>query len=382
MAKRNNIDVLGFLCSWQQLSAEHKAEGFDVFTTKQKEDALQLTSKIFSAASESAPTKTFDDVQLYSYYSYLYYYPTMSWFLDRTPETDDYWVGIYPKGAKDNEYITYQWLKKTAQGSYYIGKLSTTAGKESRDRWDEFELRLFKGDYQFVDAVTNVLWGTIDHAPTDPDDPNYASKMAIVEGEELDPGTREVIEAVQKFEFRDNLAQGKNLSSSLEELRKQWNVFTQSQQQLLLPVLEQEALPDRIKKPDPKDLDRPEPKMCFPNLGKAEAPSAKYMATAPETIVLTISLKYSYTYIYPMVNVVRGLPEERAWMGVYRSKRCMHEIYIEISNNCNNYKCKNIFIKMFLHLFHWFLLCVATRINLLTFVQSSTSCKQVASNCQ
>ena len=29
----------------------------------------------------------------------------------------------------------------------------------------------------------------------------------------------------------------------------------------------------------------------------------------------------------------------------------------------------NILVKMFLHLFHWFLLCVATHINLLTFVQ-------------
>ena len=33
----------------------------------------------------------------------------------------------------------------------------------------------------------------------------------------------------------------------------------------------------------------------------------------------------------------------------------------------------NILVKMFLHLFHCFLLCVATRINLLAFVQSSTS---------
>ena len=33
----------------------------------------------------------------------------------------------------------------------------------------------------------------------------------------------------------------------------------------------------------------------------------------------------------------------------------------------------NILVKMFLHLFHWFLLSVATRRNLLAFVQSSTS---------
>ena len=323
MATSNDVDVLGFLYSWQQLSAQHKAEGLDIFATKQKKNVPYPTSRI-SAISDS--TETYDNVQLYSYYSYLYYYPTMSWFLDRTPETDDYWVGIYPKGAKDNEYITYQWLERTAQGSYYIGKLSTTAGKESRDRSEEFELRLFKGDYMFVDADTNILRGTIEHAPTDPDD---SSEMAIAEGEEeLDPATRAVIEAIQKFEFRDNLVEGKIMSSSLQELHEQWNVFTQSQQQLLLPVLQQEALPDRIKKSHPKALDRPEPKIYFPNLGKTKATLAQNVPNAPEKIVLTISLKYSYTYIYPVVNVVQSVPERRAWIGLYHSERYMYENYI------------------------------------------------------
>ena len=325
MATSNEADVLGFLYSWQQLPAQHKAEGLNVFAREQKESASYPTSKI-SAVSD--PTKTYDDVHLYSYYSYLYYYPTMSWFLDRTPETDDYWVGIYPKGANHDEYITYQWLQRTAQGSYYIGKLSTTAGKKSRDRSEEFELRLFKGDYQFVDADTNILRGTIEHAPTDPDDPDYASKRAIAEGEELDPGTRVVIEAIQKFELRDNLVEGKIMSSSLQELREQWNVFTQTQQQLLLPVLEQEALPDRVKRSHPKALDRPEPKLYFPNLGKTEATLAQNMPNAPEKIALTISLKKSYTYIYPVVNVVQSVPERRAWIGVYHSQRYMNENYI------------------------------------------------------
>ena len=189
----------------------------------------------------------------------------------------------------------------------------------------EFELRLFKGDYQFVDTDTNILRGTIQHAPTDPDDPDYASKMAIAEGKEFDPGTRAVIEAVKKFEFHNNLAEDKIMSSSLENLREQWNVFTQSQQQLLLPVLEQEALPDRIKKPDPKDLHRPEPKMYFPNLGKTKATLAQDVPNAPEKIVLMISLKHSYTYIYPVVNVVQSVPERNAWIGVYRSERYMYD---------------------------------------------------------
>ena len=45
----------------------------------------------------------------------------------------------------------------------------------------------------------------------------------------------------------------------------------------------------------------------------------------------------------------------------------------------------NILVKMFLHLFHWFLLCVATHINLLTFVQFYLSCipiSRISSNCQ
>jgi len=103
----------------------------------------------------------YDGIQLYSYYSYLYYYPTMHWSLDKTPETNDYWVGVYKKGAADNEYLTYQWVKKTAQGSYYIGKLNTTAGEASQYRSEEFELRIFKGNYQRLDAATNILGASV-----------------------------------------------------------------------------------------------------------------------------------------------------------------------------------------------------------------------------
>ena len=44
----------------------------------------------------------------------------------------------------------------------------------------------------------------------------------------------------------------------------------------------------------------------------------------------------------------------------------------------------NILVKMFLHLFHWFLLCVATCINLLAFVLFYLPCipMRIASNWQ
>ena len=46
-------------------------------------------------------------------------------------------------------------MNKAAQGSYYIGKLDTTAGEESQYRSEEFELRIFKGGYQRLDAAIN-----------------------------------------------------------------------------------------------------------------------------------------------------------------------------------------------------------------------------------
>lgn len=318
-------DALGFLCSWQQLTARDKAEGLNFFAAKLEGKAPQRTSAVSEKHAQASLTTTYGGVQLYSYYSYLYYYPTMSWDLDRTPETDDYWVGIYRKGAQDNNYITYQWLKKTAQSSYKIGKLSTTTGIKSRERSEEFELRLFKGHMQRVDAVTNILRGTITDAPTDPD---MTSQTFIAEGKELDldPGISDIIAAVEKFESRGILVGEADPSSSMQDLRKQWDTFTPLQKQLLLPVLEQDALPDRIKKPGPKALDRPEPKLCFPNLGNVKAPQLRLAEDpndeAPEKIVLTLTLNECWTYIYPVVDVVQGVPAKNAWMGMYYSQRC------------------------------------------------------------
>ena len=344
-----NADVVSFLYSWQQLDAKDKSNGLDAFADKPMRDVATASLRMATDADlQVGPTTTYDGVQLYSSYNYLYYYPTMHWHLDQTPETDDYWVGIFPKEAKNTEYITYQWLKKTAQGSYKIGKLKTNAaGVESRERFEEFELRLFKGDYQCIDAVTNVLRGTIEDSPTDPDE----KTRRAVECEQLDPETREFVQAIQTFESLDTPPEATH-SLSLQDLCKKWDAFTPLQKQLLLPVLEQEALPDHLKRADPKALpDRPEPKIYFPDLGNVEALEEAQDPKAPNKIVLSITLNSSYTYIYPVVNVVEGAPPSRAWMGVYYTQRYIlhpHALYLHPLRTCNNNYNRDVSIN-FLH---------------------------------
>ena len=308
------MDVVDFLYSWQQLDTNDKAMGLDAFTAKDVPTGLHRPPTAVGALQLDIPTNTYEGVQLYSYYSYIYYYPIMNWHLDRTPETNDYWLGIYRKGAADTDYITFQWLNQTAQGSYNVGKIGD--GLESKERFEEFELRIFKGDYQRVDAVTNILRGTIEDAPTaNPDE--YKRDIAV---KQLDQDTREFIQAIQTFTSLGTTGKETRLFSLLD-LQTLWDTFTRLQQQLLLPVLEQEALPDSIKKPGPKALDRPEPRICFSNLGKVEALRGADDPNAPQEIVLTITLEKTSTYIYPVVNVTITVPADRAWMGVYHTKR-------------------------------------------------------------
>ena len=90
-----NDEVADFFSSCQQLSPENKAKGLVAFAKRQPHattstHATSLAAVTTTPVKSSAPTTTYDGVQLYSYYSYLYYYPTIHWNLDRTPETDDY----------------------------------------------------------------------------------------------------------------------------------------------------------------------------------------------------------------------------------------------------------------------------------------------------
>ena len=145
----------------QQFNNKERKELFKTLDGAKKKLKPENTAKNSedSETTRVSSTKTVDSIDIYPYLNYLYYYPTMHWHLDRTPETNDYWVGIYKAGeSNDKNYLHHQRLGKVAQGSYYIGELGNTKSLYSRDRNDEFELRLFKGD-ECVDAATNIMYG-------------------------------------------------------------------------------------------------------------------------------------------------------------------------------------------------------------------------------
>ena len=244
----------------------------------------------------------------------------MHWNLDRTPESDDYWIGIYEKGAPNNEYLQYQWLKRTAQGSYYIGRLKTRPGKYLRERVDEFELRLFKGNQQCVGAQTNILRGDVWDAPTNPD--SQISNFRDVKTKELDTEMHEVLASVQNL---PSLKPTLLAPLPLERIVELWDIFKQYLQIQLFPELEQDFLDETIKNPEPKAFDCPEPNVTFPNLDTQFSilglPNDFDRSEVPQRIVLSITLNYSYTYIYPIVNVTDAVPMKNAWMGIYRTQR-------------------------------------------------------------
>ena len=269
-------------------------------------------------AATACPSTVYKGVHLTPYYSYLYYYPTMRWNLNKTPDSENYWVGIFKKGASDGDYITYQYLKKTAQGSYKVGLLATTFGMSGSKCYEEYELRIFDGQ-QRLKAETNKLRGVINAAPTDPF-ASDASSLLVDQSKQLDAETASFIRAIE--EWKED-ASGDIAGGSLENINTQWGGFTSHQQQLLFPVLEQASLPDEITKPGPKELDHPEPKISFPGLGDSKFTVAAEPTDpkAPDQIVLNITLDKSYTYLYPLVNVQKEVPYNNAWMGMYYPKR-------------------------------------------------------------
>ena len=63
---------------------------------------------------------------------------------------------------------------------------------------------------------------------------------------------------------------------------------------------------------------RPEPKILFPELGKAESLSeAMDSVSEPTEIVLSISLNKSSTIVYPVLNTIKTLPSKKSYAGVF-----------------------------------------------------------------
>ena len=324
MSVADKIQTL--ISGWRQLNHKDRLEFFESLNeamNRLESEADEETDDFETARTYS--TKVYDNIELYSYYSYLYYYPTMHWHLDKTPDTNDYWVGIYRVGDNDKNYLAYQWLRKTAQGSYKVGKLSTTAGMKSRKRFEKFELRIFKGSYKRVDTVTNILHGVV-HSPAVEIYENDESSAKTAEETEytstLEPKLQAFLLSLETAVETSNTNKNpfESVQYSQEDLNKLWFQFDWQEQQLLLPILEQDNLPDYIKKPGLQLDDQLEPKLLYPHLGSKPTLTQAISAREPSKITLTITLDYSYTYVYPVVNTKSALSGRWAWLGLYYPK--------------------------------------------------------------
>ena len=306
--------IKSMMQGWQQLSDQERLEFKDYV------DSMAKTSTHHydyngetdpNLAMEESRNAIFESIDLYSYYSYLYYYPRMQWSLDKTPETNDYWVGIYKVGASDRKYLKYQWLKKTAQGSYYIGKLRNTKGERSTNRREEYELRIFKGSYQRLDAVSNRLHGVV-HSP-----PIKVPSDGSMEERAIDPKLRSFLRSLERA-FQAETNEESTLTKA--KIQSLWLEFNRQERDLLYPILEQDCLPSHIRNSDPDYDEWPEPLKVYPDMPDSVSTSAVDSNRIPDKITLTITLDRSYTYVYPVINTRSTHSGRNAWLGVYRAR--------------------------------------------------------------
>lgn len=311
-----------FISCWKSLSDDVKIDTLTKLKpqtpkTVTLENAPKVSRVKRSLEAVADGQNIYKNIDFYSRQSYFYYYPTMHWRLEATPPNDDFWVGIFNRKDGDDKYITYQYLRRVAQGSYYCGKLGTPAYMGGIERDEEFDLRIFDGSSR-LESETNILRGKVIHASSDPFPLNEITEPQI-QPQPIKGETPEFICAMHEAAVSNATSK----ASSVEDVLQQWKTFTDHHQQLLFPVLEQECLPDETKKPAPKDLDIPEPKIRFPDLGKKRELRAAedYSIGTLSKIVLTITIDYAYTYIYPTVNVKQSINSKWPWIGVYHTGR-------------------------------------------------------------
>ena len=78
--------------------------------------------------------------------------------MDKTPDSEDYWIGIYERGAPDDKYIAHHWIYTGGQG---IISNWEAAGKVATNHTDVFELRMFNRSHCCLRAKTNNLIGLV-----------------------------------------------------------------------------------------------------------------------------------------------------------------------------------------------------------------------------
>ena len=262
--------------------------------------------------------KVYENVHLFSSSSYLYYYPTMNWSMDKTPDSDDYWIGIYERGAPDDKYIAHHWIGMVAKGSFRVGKLETTAGKLGTNRTEVFELRMFNGSQRCVQAKTNNLVGAVLCTAVNP----YSGKSLKTE-EELCAKEVSETDSYMQQAFDESSEETKEAAEDQSDGRfmdKVKNMFSFHEKGKLMHRLEQEFLSDEITKKD-DSVDRREPKDEYGDLGKSATLSKQPPTTGdtPAEIVLEISLNYSNIYVYPMLHTMAATEQKKAWFGVYKA---------------------------------------------------------------
>ncbi|XP_019850228.1 PREDICTED: uncharacterized protein LOC109580989 [Amphimedon queenslandica] len=305
----NEIEAL--VQGWRQLSDEERLDFKEFIDSVTGRRSKSSNNSGVTVGHKHDKYKIYQSLDLYSYYSYLYYYPTIHWSLCNTPDTKDYWVGIYKVGASDRQYLTHKWIGMNAQGSYYIGQLlnESNTGEKSKIRFEEFELRLFKGGYKRVSAISNKLYGVVRSSPF-----TKASDQSRNE-HEIDPKIKSFIPSLEK-------ALDSNAKSTLtkENLQNLWFQFSEQERDLLYPILEQDCLPIHIRKPEYTDDEEwPEPLKAYPDLPKS-VPTAAEDKSSVCSNKLWISLRHSYTYVYPVLDTKKTLSGKYAWLGVYRKR--------------------------------------------------------------
>ena len=287
----------------------------------------QDTLSRIEADSDSDQTeehlKVFENVHLFSSSSYMYYYPTMHWSMDKTPDSDDYWIGIYERGAPDDKYIAHHWIGMVAKGSFRVGKLETTAGKVGTNRTDVFELRMFKGSQRCLQAKTNNLVGSVLCTAVIP----YSGKSLKTEEElhakEVAETASCIQQAFDESEETNEAAEDQSNGGFMDKLK---NAFSFHEKGKLLHRFEQEFLSDEITKKE-DSVDRPEPKDEYGDqlgkstLSKQSSGTSATMDSTPSEIVLEISLNYSNIYVYPMLRTTAAIEQKKAWFGVYKANR-------------------------------------------------------------
>ena len=304
-----------FLDDWKQLDDIGK----DQLLRKVEDDPifqplpLRLKNKLSQAKQKIAADidsiqakarDIYNNIQLRPHSSSLKYYPTIQWSLDKTPDTDDYWVGLYDKDEKnDKKYLAKRRIHKIAQGSYKVGKLKTTEFKLGGIRFEEYEARIFRRDYQRLDAQSNVLRGIVNHLPTNPFTPGTEK---LLSGQKRGQSDKEL----ESFPVRIQGDTTTHHFGSPDDALKTWSGFSPNEKCSLFPNLEQDTLSDDIEREDDDEPD-------FPGDDQNKLGYVDDYSEAPSHIVLTITLDRSSAYVYPEVNVENEIPIEKAWLGVY-----------------------------------------------------------------